>query len=100
MVIKKDGRREPFFRSKIEKGLHASCQKRPISKQQLDGIVSKLLDKISRRGSPELSSDMIGRYVMAELRKLDEVAYVRFASVYMTFKEVNEFFESIGSDLV
>ncbi|MGH1468268.1 MAG: transcriptional regulator NrdR [Bdellovibrionales bacterium] len=100
MVVKKDGRREPFSRAKIEKGLYASCQKRPISKQQIDGIVSALLDRISRRGSPELHSDMIGRYVMAELRKLDEVAYVRFASVYMTFKEVNEFFESIGSDIV
>lgn len=100
MVVKKDGRREPFSRSKIEKGLLAACQKRPISQQQLDGIVAALIERISRRGSPELSSDMIGRYVMAELRKLDEVAYVRFASVYMTFKEVNEFFESIGSDII
>ncbi len=100
MVVKKDGRREPFLRAKVEKGLHASCQKRPISKQRIDNIVTALIERISQRGSPELSSDMVGRYVMAELRKLDEVAYVRFASVYMTFKEVNEFFESIGSDIV
>lgn len=100
MVVKKDGRREPLSRAKLEQGLYAACQKRPISKQQIDGIISELLDKISRRGSPELQSGLIGRYVMAELRKLDEVAYVRFASVYMTFKEVNEFFESIGSDVV
>jgi len=100
VVIKKDGRREPFSKAKLEKSLNAACQKRPISKNQIDAIVSDLIEKIARRGSPELSSDMIGRYVMAELRKLDEVAYVRFASVYMTFKEVNEFFESIGSDVV
>ncbi len=100
IVVKKDGKREPFSRTKIEAGLNAACQKRPISKQQVNNIVSALLEKIARRGSPELQSDMIGRYVMAELRKLDEVAYVRFASVYMTFKEVNEFFESIGSDVV
>ena len=98
MVAKKDGRREAFSKAKLEKSLHASCQKRPISKNQIDAIVAKLIDKVSRKGSPEFSSDLLGRYVMAELRKLDEVAYVRFASVYMTFKEVNEFFESIGSD--
>jgi transcriptional repressor NrdR len=100
MVVKKDGRREPLSRAKLEQGLYAACQKRPISKQQIDDIIAELLDKIARRGSPELQSGLIGRYVMAELRKLDEVAYVRFASVYMTFKEVNEFFESIGSDVV
>ena len=100
VVVKKDGRREVFSRAKIEKSLNAACQKRPVSKNELDSISSKLIDRISRRGSSEVNSDLIGRYVMAELRKLDEVAYVRFASVYMTFKEVNEFFESIGSDLV
>lgn len=100
MVVKKDGRRELFSKGKLEKSLHSACQKRPVSKNQIDAIVSTLIEKISRRGSPELNSDLIGRYVMAELRKLDEVAYVRFASVYMTFKEVNEFFESIGSDII
>jgi transcriptional repressor NrdR len=100
MVVKKDGRREPFSRTKIEKGLQAACQKRPISQKQVEDIVTALIEKISRRGSPELNSELIGRFVMSELRRLDEVAYVRFASVYMTFKEVNEFFESIGSDIV
>jgi transcriptional repressor NrdR len=100
MVVKKDGRREAFSKGKLEKSLQSACQKRPISKNQIDTIVADLIEKISRRGSPELNSDLIGRYVMAELRKLDEVAYVRFASVYMTFKEVNEFFESIGSDII
>ena len=99
VVVKKDGRREPFSRAKLEKSLNSACQKRPVSKNQIDTIVSSLIERIARRG-PELNSDLVGRYVMAELRKLDEVAYVRFASVYMTFKEVNEFFESIGSDVV
>lgn len=100
MVIKKDGRREPFQKAKIEKGINLACQKRAISTNQLDLLVKNIIEKISNKGGSEISSDLIGKYVMTELRKLDEVAYVRFASVYMTFKEVNEFFESIGSDLI
>lgn len=100
LVVKKDGRREAFSKAKIEKGVRASCQKRAVSTADIERLVKSVTEKISRKGSPEIRSDQIGAYVMAELRPLDEVAYVRFASVYMTFKEVNEFFESIGSDLI
>lgn len=99
MVVKKDGRREPLSMAKIKKGLEAACQKRPVSQNQIHTIVNKLKDKVLKKGSAEIQSELIGRYVMAELRKLDEVAYVRFASVYMTFKEVNEFFESLEGGL-
>ncbi len=100
MVIKKDRKREPFSRAKVEKSLYTSCQKRPISKQRINSLVTDLLKKISQRGSPELNSDIIRRYVMAELKKLGEVAYVCFASAYMTFKEVNNFSASIRSNIV
>lgn len=96
LVVKKDGRREPFSKTKILKGLQASCQKRAISTADIDQLVKNVVDRISKKGLPEVNSQNIGRYVMQELKKIDEVAYVRYASVYMTFKEVNEFFESIG----
>ncbi len=95
MVVKKDGRREPFSREKIDHGIQAACQKRPVGRAQIEDIVERLIDRVSRRGEQEVNSDLIGKFIMAELKKLDEVAYVRFASVYMTFREVNEFFESL-----
>jgi len=100
MVVKKDGRREPFNRDKIDHGIQAACQKRPVGRAQIEDIVDKLIDRISRRGEQEVNSDLIGKFIMAELKKLDEVAYVRFASVYMTFREVNEFFESLEGSRV
>lgn len=98
MIIKKDGRREGFSKDKLLSGLLAACQKRPIAQSQIETIVDTISNKILQRGEKELSSEFIGRYVMFELKKLDQVAYVRFASVYMSFKEVNEFVETIGGD--
>lgn len=94
-IIKKDGRREPFSKDKIQKGLQAACQKRPVSLAQLDAIVERISAWVINRGESEISSRLIGKKVMAELKQLDDVAYIRFASVYRTFKDVQEFVETL-----
>jgi transcriptional repressor NrdR len=98
MIVKKDGRRESFSKEKLLSGLMSACQKRPIAQSQIETIVDNISNKILQRGEKEISSELIGRFVMFDLKKLDQVAYVRFASVYMSFKEVNEFVETIGGD--
>lgn len=98
-IIKKDGRREPFSREKILKGLQAACQKRPVSLPQIEAIVDRLSVWIVNRGESEISSRLLGRKVMAELKNLDDVAYVRFASVYRNFKDVQEFVETLDDEL-
>ncbi len=95
MIVKKDGRREPFSKEKILKGLMAACQKRPISQTQLENVIDRISTWILGRGEKEISSRLIGQKVMMELRLLDDVAYVRFASVYRTFKDVQEFVETL-----
>lgn len=95
MIIKKDGRREPYSKEKIFKGLQASCQKRPVSLNQIEGIVERISSWVINRGENEISSQLIGKKVMAELKQLDDVAYIRFASVYRTFKDVQEFVETL-----
>ncbi len=95
MIVKKDGRREPFNKDKILKGLMAACQKRPVSQTQLELIIDRISTWILGRGEKEISSRLIGQKVMMELRLLDDVAYVRFASVYRTFKDVQEFVETL-----
>jgi transcriptional repressor NrdR len=97
-VIKKDGRREPFNKEKLLKGLRASCQKRPVSLAQLDAIVERLSSWVVTRGDGEINSRIIGRRVMAELKQVDDVAYVRFASVYKNFKDVQDFVEKLEGD--
>ena len=94
-IIKKDGRREPFSKEKILKGLQAACQKRPVSLAQIDAVVERISAWVINRGENEISSRLIGKKVMAELKQLDDVAYVRFASVYRTFKDVQEFVETL-----
>ncbi len=95
MVVKKDGRREPFDRHKLMTGLLKATQKRPVSVAQLqelaDGIESRLSEKTDR----EMASTEIGEMVMQQLHDLDEVAYVRFASVYRQFKDVHQFVEEV-----
>ena len=91
MVVKKDGRREPFCSKKLLSGLNAACQKRPISSARLEQMVSYITQWVVEHGDKEVSTDMVGHIVMDELKKIDEVAYVRFASVYKTFKDVSEF---------
>lgn len=95
MIVKKDGRREPLAKEKIFKGLLAACQKRPVSQSQLESIIDRISTWILGRGEKEISSRLIGQKVMMELRLLDDVAYVRFASVYRTFKDVQEFVETL-----
>ncbi len=97
-VIKKDGRREPYSKEKLLRGLQAACQKRPVSLAQLEGVVERISAWVITRGEGEIASKIIGRRIMAELKQLDDVAYVRFASVYRTFKDVQEFVEKLEGD--
>lgn len=90
IVVKKDGRREPFLDEKLRLGLIKACEKRPISMEQIDKIVEEIKEKLTKRGK-EVNSKMIGEIVMQKLKKLDEVAYIRFASVYKNFKDVEDF---------
>ncbi len=95
MVIKKDGRREPFNRSKIMSGLRKACEKRPISIDLLERIVNRIEQGVQEAGEREVTSTLIGGKVTNELRNLDGVAYVRFASVYRQFKDINEFMDEL-----
>jgi len=95
MIVKKDGRREPFNKEKIMKGLTAACQKRPVSQAQLETVLDRISTWVLGRGEKEIPARLIGQKVMMELRLLDDVAYVRFASVYRTFKDVQEFVETL-----
>ncbi|MCK9419678.1 MAG: transcriptional regulator NrdR [Nitrospirae bacterium] len=94
-VIKKDGRREPFDRLKILNGLKKACEKRPISMEMLERTVEEIEKALQEKGLKELPSTMVGEEVMERLHKLDEVAYVRFASVYRSFRDINEFMSEL-----
>lgn len=96
MVVKKDMRREPFNADKIKKGLLHACQKRPVSMKDIDAIVEKVEKQVYSSGEDELSSRRIGEAVMEELKRLDEVAYVRFASVYRQFTDVSSFMDELN----
>ena len=96
MVIKKDMRREPFNPDKIKKGLLHACQKRPVSVKDIDAIVEKVEKAVQSTGEAELNSRLIGEIVMDELKHLDEVAYVRFASVYRQFTDVSSFMDELN----
>ena len=95
LVVKKDGRREPFDRQKILQGLLKACEKRPVGIVALEDAVSKIEKKLQESGEKEILSSVIGEEVMHALHKLDQVAYVRFASVYREFKDINEFMEEL-----
>lgn len=95
MVVKKDGRREPFDRGKILAGLKKACEKRPISIATLDAVVDRLEKQFQETGESEIQSVTIGEAVMRELHQLDQVAYVRFASVYREFKDIDQFMEEL-----
>ncbi len=90
-VVKKDGRREAFDRSKIVEGVATACQKRPVSAEQVQALVSDVERELQELGEKEIRTTVIGESVMRRLRSLDEVAYVRFASVYRAFRDVGEF---------
>ena len=91
LVIKKDGRREPFDRKKILSGIIKACEKRPISMEKIEDIVIQIEHAIQKKSDREVSSSRIGELVMEKLKLLDDVAYVRFASVYRQFKDVGQF---------
>ena len=91
MVVKRDGRRESFDRNKILNGIIRACEKRPISLDQMEAVVSDIERNLNNRMEKEISSELIGEIVMEHLKDLDEVAYVRFASVYRQFKDVSTF---------
>jgi len=95
MVIKSDGRREPFDRQKILNGLIKACEKRPISLDRLEGIVSKIESQLQNKFVKEVKSKIIGEIAMKSLHSLDEVAYVRFASVYRQFRDVSQFMKEL-----
>lgn len=96
MVIKKDNSREAYERSKIEEGIVHSCHKRPISIQQISTVIDEIENQIFNMEEKEVETSAIGELVMQKLKAMDEVAYVRFASVYREFKDVNTFMEEIG----
>ncbi len=95
MVVKKDGRREPFNREKIISGLIRACQKRNVSVESLDKLALEVEAQIQRKFDREVESRYIGELVVDKLAKVDDVAYVRFASVYRQFKDVNQFMREL-----
>jgi transcriptional repressor NrdR len=95
MVAKKDGRREPFDRSKIVIGVLKACEKRPVGIEQIEDLVDRIEKSINSSMEKEVSSETVGAMVMEELKNLDEVAYVRFASVYRQFKDIDEFMDVV-----
>lgn len=91
MVIKKDGRREPFIREKLKSGIVKACQKRPVSSEQIERAVDEIELELRNQETNEIETKFIGKLVMAKLKKLDKVAYIRFASVYKEFADLEDF---------
>lgn len=96
MVVKKDKSREAFDRNKLLGGLLRACEKRPVSLEQLEEIVSEIENKLQNSLDREIPSSLIGTYAMEKLKEVDEVAYVRFASVYRQFRDINSFMEELS----
>ena len=94
-VVKKDGRKEPFDKEKIRKGILRACEKRPVTLEQIDKIVDLIESDLRKLKSTEIKSEKIGEKVIGALKKLDKVAYIRFASVYRSFKDVKDFEKEI-----
>jgi transcriptional repressor NrdR len=90
-IVKKDGRREPYSRDKVLAGLRRACEKRPISEDSMQGIAEGVLRELHARGDNEYPSTLIGELLMDALKKLDKVAYIRFASVYRSFEDLSSF---------
>jgi len=95
LVVKRDGRREAYQREKLRRGILIAVQKRSISAEKIEAMIDRIEADLSRRGTEELETSEIGRMVMKEMRQLDAVAYVRFASVYRRFESVREFVEIV-----
>lgn len=95
IVVKRDGTREPYSRSKLERGIWIACTKRPVTQDQIDKMLTKLEEKWGGN-KKEVSSSTIGNDVMKEIKRIDKVAYIRFASVHREFKDVEEFKEAMN----
>ena len=96
VIEKKDGRREPFDRAKILVGIQKACQKRPVSLQRIEEVVQEIENELLGLGEKEVPSSWVGQKIMDGLRGLDDVAYVRFASVYRQFKDISEFMNELN----
>ncbi len=94
-VVKQDGSREPFNEAKLRSGLHKALEKRPVSMEQIEASLSRIKHKLMAAGEREVNSRKIGEWVMEELKSLDHVAYIRFASVYLSFEDVDAFRDAI-----
>ncbi|MDP3992275.1 MAG: transcriptional regulator NrdR [Nanoarchaeota archaeon] len=90
-VIKKDGRREKFSREKLEVGIQRAFEKRPVAKEKIEKMINEIEEQLMRRGKKEVKSSAIGELVMKKIKKLDHVAYIRFASVYRDFQDIKAF---------
>ena len=91
IIIKKDGRREQFDREKIKRGIIKACEKRPVSMEKIDSVVNKIESELRMLKGKEIQSSVIGEKIMNRLKKLDKVAYIRFASVYRSFADITDF---------
>ena len=99
IIVKKDGRRESFDPEKIKRGILKACEKRPVSCEQVDDIVNKVEAELRKLKSKEVASSVIGEKIVSKLKKLDKIAYIRFASVYRSFADVTDFEKEL-KDLV
>ena len=97
VIVKRDGRQEPFIREKLVSAIRAACHKRPIDNEQISMLVEDVVDAVEARYESQVPTSAIGEHVMQRLRKMDQVAYVRFASIYKQFHDVTEFVEEISS---
>ncbi|MBT4540360.1 transcriptional repressor NrdR [Candidatus Woesearchaeota archaeon] len=95
LVIKKDGKREQFDREKVKKGIIRACEKRNVSMEEIDKVVQDLEQKLRNMESTEVKSKVIGEFIMKSLKKIDKVAYIRFASVYKDFEDIESFKQAI-----
>ncbi len=95
-IVKRDGSREPFNEDKMRNGLLRALEKRPVSVEQVELAINKLKSQLRATGEREVSSEMLGNLIMTQLKNLDKVAYLRFASVYLSFEDIREFAEEIA----
>ena len=94
-IIKNNGTREPFNEDKLRRGIHHALEKRPVSSDDVEKAISRIIHQLQATGEREVPSKLVGNLVMDELKKLDKVAYFRFASVYLSFEDINEFSKEI-----
>ena len=96
-VIKKDNTREKFVKEKLASGINKALEKRPVEKEKVDKIVNEIEEKLRRKGKKEIKSELIGEEIMKRLKKIDNIAYIRFASVYRDFQDVEDFKKALSN---